>query len=593
MMESNIPVYAINKEETVQAGHDGLADQDHILKNIQMAHLRDLLIIGETGIERFTVLGIEAGIGKSLGTDNAIGVYRLRGGTRKFLLVKKFKPEVTDSVTRINNLVGKTVALGITGDTWEEDRKNIDLIPSFPVVIITHSRYLDLCLDEKKRSIFEQGRHTLVIDEQIEPPTHTFTEVEYLEHVAFLKSRWLQDKLSELCSGLFDEITLGTAKSKSVIACRPTVDLASLIEFRNHVMANRSKVKDLKSVKEFLEMVGILGSSLCFSYQGRITAIDSRLKLWSLQNNIILDASAGIDRLYDCSPNMTVDIQPRIIDNTKSVIRVDKFSTSKGSIINAIDYPEKICEAIRKYKSSTDKTLVVVHKDKKDEIVAHLKKQGFQDIGICDEYNGQDIAVTYYGNLIGKNHWRDFNQVWIVATNILKMELYATYQHFFSQVEPVDNEILMDNVTGGFGFIDEQYEKIRVGSIAKDIYQAIKRIDRNEQPCSEIFLVQSNPLVIDEVIRNFPGIQIGEPIDLNIHSKTAPRKESKTDIKAAQMASLILEQPLGNYEKKYLCGLLGWNRKDPNLNRIWKHPSLSKLEDSGAIKINPKTVTRF
>lgn len=614
-MQSTLSTCTFNRDGLgqISGGHQDLEDQYNTLKNIQMDHLRDLLTINETGIGQFYVLGIEAGIGKSLGTNNAIGNYLLKGGTRKFLLAKKFKTEITDGVSRINNAAGKTVAMGITGDTWGEDMKGLDRIPKFPVVIITHKRYLDLCLDPKTRAIFEQGRHTLVIDEQIEPPTYSFSEDEYLRCCDLIRSRWLIDKLSVLCSGLFDEIALGMAKSKSVIACRPVVDPALLQEFRSHVIANKSKVryrnikelsneeleskgtvKALTLVKEFLEMLNILGSSLCFSYQGRITAIDSRLKLWSLQNNIILDASAGIDRLYDCSPNMTVDIQPRIINNGNSVIRVDKkFSTSRGSIRNALDYPEKICASIRKCKPSTDNTLVVVHKDKLKEIVGHLKKQGFEDIAEGDDYNGQDIAITYYGNLIGKNHWRDFNQVWIVATNILHMELYPVYQHFFSQIEPVNKEILMDNVPGGFGFIEEQYEEVRIGSIAKDIYQAIKRIDRNEHPCSEIFLVQSNQLVIDEVIKCFPGIQTGEPIDLNIHSKRTPRKESQNDIKAAQMASLLLGLPPGNYAKKYMCELLGWNRRDPNLNRIWKHDILLKMDENKIIHIGQRIVTRF
>lgn len=591
-LETNIPVNSLNKEiAKISRGHS-LPDQYQVLKKKQMDHLYDLLIDGETGINLFTVLGIEAGIGKSLGTDNSIGRYWSSGGTRKFLLVKKHKIEVDNSVARINSIAGMNIALGITVDTWEDDRKNLDRIPGFPVVIITHSRYLDLCLDSKTRSIFEQGRHTLVIDEQIEPPKYSFSEEEYLLCRDGLRSRWLGDELSAICDGLFQVINLSKASSKSITPCRPSVDLKLLQEFRSHVKDNRNKVNDFKLVNEFLEMLNVFGTSLCFSYQGRITVIDSRHKLWQLQNNVILDASAGIDRLYDCSPNMIVDVQPRIIDNSRSVIRVAKFSTSKGSIKNAIDYPEKICSSIRRYKSSTDKTLVVVHKDNLNEIACHLKKQRFEDIGIADDYNGQDIAVTYYGNYLGKNHWRDFNQVWIVATNILHMELYPTYHHFFSQIEPVHNEIPMDNVTGGFGFIDEQYEEVRIGYIAKDIYQAIKRIDRNEQPCSEIFLVQSNPLVIDEVIRNLPGIHVGEPIDLGIEHKRTPGKESQTDIKAAQMASLILEQPPGNYTKKYLCEMLGWNSKDRNLNRVWRHDLLKQL-DGIALHIGPKAVTRF
>jgi len=79
--------------------------------------------------------------------------------------------------------------------------------------------------------------------------------------------------------------------------------------------------------------------------------------------------------------------------------------------------------------------LVVVHKTNKDVIVENFRRQGFRDIAVGDDYNDQTIAVTHFGNLIEMNHWRDFNQVWIVATNILPMELYATYQHFFSQIE--------------------------------------------------------------------------------------------------------------------------------------------------------------
>lgn len=147
---------------------------------VQMNHLKNLLTVYETGYGMFTALPIEAGIGKSIESDKSIGQYRKYGGNRSFLLVKKFRAEVTNSLIRINSHYDRNIVLGITSNNWGEIRPQAYDIVNWPVVIITHARYLNLSLDPLTRSYFEQDRHTLVIDEQVELPTSLFSEHDYL-----------------------------------------------------------------------------------------------------------------------------------------------------------------------------------------------------------------------------------------------------------------------------------------------------------------------------------------------------------------------------------------------------------------------------
>jgi len=224
-----------------------------------------------------------------------------------------------------------------------------------------------------------------------------------------LDSAWLRDRLYRLCNGLLEQATYAKALPNTILSCRPQVDFELLQDFEECLVVNKALVKNLNAVKDFISDVSVLGASLCFCNQGRIAAVDSRITLWGLQNNIILDASAEIDQRYKYAPNITVDIQPKIISNFKSILHVSNFNTIQSSIENTLDFSRKICKAIRERKTEVDKTLIVVHKSREEDIVACLEHEGFTDIGIGDNFQDQDIAVAHFGNLIGKNHWKDFN----------------------------------------------------------------------------------------------------------------------------------------------------------------------------------------
>jgi hypothetical protein len=71
------------------------------------------------------------------------------GFGRKYLLIKPFIDDVIRSTAFMNenSKIDGPIALGLTHENWDEIRKNLDQILMYPVVIITHARYLRLCLE--------------------------------------------------------------------------------------------------------------------------------------------------------------------------------------------------------------------------------------------------------------------------------------------------------------------------------------------------------------------------------------------------------------------------------------------------------------
>lgn len=417
------------------------SDNNSHLKTAAINWLRHLLTEGESGSNHFTVFGLEAGVGKSIKTDEIIAEHIATGGRRHFLVVKKFVSAVNESVNRINGNNAQIVAAGITADNWTEHKKSLSMLPHTPVLIVTHKRYLNLAQDAELRTYFERNRHTLVIDECIEPPTYKFSEFEHSTIISYLRNRELRKSLDNLCEPFLDELAIPT--TNTVRTCSLQVDPAQLSDFRDRVHANWNMVLKPAEILKYLDTLEILSKCICYHNSNSITGIESGLKLWTLQNNVILDANAGIDKRYDCSPNMIVNVQPKIHTFEKSIIRVAPLNSSKNGKKLLEDYHDKIALAVKKWKSEKDKTLIVCHQNEQEALVESLRTHGFNNIGIDDNCNGEDIAVAHLYDILGKNHWRDFTQVWVIASPIEPMELYPLKRDFFTGKSTLGEETLM------------------------------------------------------------------------------------------------------------------------------------------------------
>jgi hypothetical protein len=120
-----------------------IIDQPYVTK---INNLERRILKAETGEEKFVVLNVEAGVGKSIQANRIIADHLVNIKAeqhRNFLVVKRFKEDVKDTTDAIGvHDVMSNMVLGITSDNWKEWMNNPKELRDFRVLIITHERYI-------------------------------------------------------------------------------------------------------------------------------------------------------------------------------------------------------------------------------------------------------------------------------------------------------------------------------------------------------------------------------------------------------------------------------------------------------------------
>ena len=578
----------------------------------QMKHLAELITEGQTGKGKFVVLGVEAGVGKSRETDRAIARYlsNLEQWDRKFLLVKRFKEDVHESVKTINQLCpNHYVAIGITEEEWKDflNKKNFSLIQSSQVVVITHARYRSLSQksNEYFRTFFEADRHTLIVDEQIEIPAFAFTDNTYGEMIGIL-TRHNQDVIDKVCKPLHDELDRLEKEKKNnhLLKANPImVDNALIKELERRVSKQkiRSK-KDRNKVNEFIDFLYNLGNTICLYNpadgwsEARLRGLCLELDRWTLENNIILDANAGIDKRFDYAADMSLDVQPRFVQHNNFTFNHVKFNSSKANKLLTADFYPKIAKLIKERQGPKDKTFVVTHEYDEKTVIKHLKKNGFK---IDSDRMGRNIAVAHFGEIIGKNTWKDFNQVWVIASPNIPMEVYPLHWSLFAQQPITEENLLLRRPDGSFGFREQKFEDIRIGCLVSEIYQAVKRINRDMKKQSQIYVATHDEEVVTRVRNQLKNVTVGETIDPGVKPKDnkkkeeQPKRRGRRSNRVPEMRNLILNdlEP-GEHQKKDLYNRLGWE-VNGQTGRIWGKPEITELQEPlGLISIETRFIIK-
>lgn len=556
-------------------------------------HLRRRILEYETGENKFVVLPLEAGIGKSLQTNRIIAEYLSEKTSaqlsqaimfnhyRRFLIVKFFIEDVLDCEKQINQHCGRNVAVGITSQNWNQFKDNIDSLIFYPVVVITHERYLRLSRDEKMKLAFADGRHTLIIDEMINIPTYTFSETEYrrMENILPIS---LHQILIDLCYPLFEKINqLRQQKpGNRLVKCRLQLNPKLLRQFKAEVEAQTFQPKDLSEVQKFIETLEVIHHHVSLYNNGRLTSYNPELKHWGLKNNIILDANGQIDKQYKYDQSVVIDRQTPVLTHENWTLHHVPFNSSMSNIKRTENYFEQICKTIVGRKKPTDKTLVVTQLKLKDELMNHLEQQGVQD-----------IAIAHFGDIIGKNEWRDYTQVWIIANPLIPMEIYPLRWSIASQRKITCHSLEMvaeKGKKGRLAFKNKDFEQIRFGCIVSELYQAIKRINRDNTRKAEVFLVNADTDVLKELCKHLKGIRMGEVIQLDVRCQT--EKSAKKD-QADLLVEYLTGLHQGRYSKSEIREAVGIDKK--NFARVLKNDKVKKLEWAKMIEITTRQIIRL
>ena len=116
-----------------------------------------------------SVCNLEAGVGKTRTAEQGIAQGVKQG--QRYIFVRQRDDDCAESAEAINKLCGKKVALPYNNKIYTTQGERLNAQKQFhryPVLAITHSKYLSLIQDTKQRKIFAAGRSGLIIDEFID-----------------------------------------------------------------------------------------------------------------------------------------------------------------------------------------------------------------------------------------------------------------------------------------------------------------------------------------------------------------------------------------------------------------------------------------
>jgi hypothetical protein len=287
----------------------------------------------------FKVFSLEAGLGKSKAAIEIIdeNLDSWENKQLSFLVVRRFKEDIKESFEYLSkhNHSQRTYVLGITSDNWGEWRYKLDKLKEVRVLIISHQRYIDLCLNDEIRESFMVDRDVLIIDEKINFPIYTFSKSTY-DEVRSLLHTGIQQDYDKVCKKLLQELTKQDLEKKKnqVIRCEPKVHPATLENFKKIIEVNIENEKDKKkrsTLMHFMEGLEQWYTTKCVYNGGNISTFNRKHWLWGLKNNIILDASASIDGVYRLGDFELVG-KERIVDHSSSMFTIIDFNSSKSHL---------------------------------------------------------------------------------------------------------------------------------------------------------------------------------------------------------------------------------------------------------------------
>jgi hypothetical protein len=507
--------------------------------------------------DKFFVFDHEAGTGKSRYTQQLLGeMTKTRGN--KVLYVQKFKKddELKKTVQRINYFAGTEVAGYYCSDMRREEKKRVKEVQ---ILCVTHQFYYQMCKGNNLELI--KDRDILIIDELPQLVQEIYITREDIANFWMRFNRDGDGAGRELAQLLLD-LLLGKKGNKNDEIKYIDLRLEKYERFRGLFSRVRnSRNTYTKKEKDALDKIDTLLNQGFFISQNKFISWENKVELCKLKNNIILDANGAFEHKYSISSEFEIKSQSKKynykstnifhynIKTTKGVLRENR-EVVHGKIVSTIDW------------KNTNKVLFVTdiagEQSLEKEVLSYLRFYGNNLNEIQQNYN-KIISIDHFGNLIGKNNYRDYDTIVLSKTPNYNYISYVLDYYFLTgdiidgmTVEPFKNEVI---------------ERIRISTIAGEFYQAIKRINRKNELASNIYLFSDDRDAVEIVKNQLTNVQyFFREIDLeerNYNSKNRPKNQIN---KLKEILMRHKENDVKEISKKVIRDELGIEA--PNLSKL-------------------------
>ncbi|RFB12735.1 hypothetical protein DZB84_18465 [Bacillus sp. HNG] len=166
----------------------------------------------------------------------------------------------------------------------------------------------------------------------------------------------------------------------------------------------------------------------------------------------------------------------------------------------------------------------------------------------------ENFKVDYFGNIIGVNSYREFENVVVLKTPNFDYLTYALTYLFYRRI---DNKPVEDVCV----FHHEEVESIRKTTVAGEIYQGIKRINRDNSKQAKMYVFTTNQDAVDLILQQLPGVQYKKEM-MNVNKRKTETNKKKTKFEeqveiVKATINVALSEGRESIQKKEIRGQLG------------------------------------
>lgn len=497
--------------------------------NKQKEYLKKEILTGNNDTY-FKVLDLECGTGKSVTTEEALA--EITKYNKKALLVKERNSDCINAAKRINELANKDIAIAINSDTY--DLKQFNKIKgelyTYSIVIISHEKYKVLAVDKKQREYFTKDRNILIIDEflNVTKGNELSINLKWIEEFeTFLRHRTLRNQFA-ICVGEIEDYLNSKKKLQSFF--KPKNGLSKEInKLKTLIKSNLDKQYlqeqgiTLTQVIQKVEELKQFYNQTCVCEGNTIYCTNRNYQYWLLDNNIILDASAKLNQAYKLNKDLFyIQHQTPVLDHRLWSFFVMKTNTTvsgKNKAINFYDVVQKLIDKLG------ENTLVIGNKTDENSINAKY--------------------INHFGNVTGSNDYRELCNCVITHNPNIPYRYYVLEYLYYSN-ETLDNRNSWSGSNSGRGdemvyrFNEKKFETYRQCKNANEIYQAIKRVNRDMSQESKIFIFNNDIEVIQRVLDMFKGVKPITTYDNKIEFEKSKQEQYSEERKENRQAKKFI-----------------------------------------------------
>lgn len=456
--------------------------------------------------ERFKIEPRECGLGKTHDVLTALIDKYTHLEAKGSIYVAKTKRSGNELVEQINRIFEEDIAFAINEDTIKDRRNMLNKLKIYPIIAITQSLYKIIASNKKMINKFQEGRDLLILDEWFslaDIKSISLDDIKAMEYKLadiniIAKFKEIVEELETYLSTVDNKRHFFNVKTQGKTIRRKINKLKILItenisdDFLERYGTNTKQlIHQIEDIYHFFN-----GTCLVENYV--LYTVNRELEYWKLSNNFILDASAKLNGAYSLNPRLfCINKYNSVLDYKNwNLIRINENSTISGkdNYSNYYDVVRKIANDL-----GVNDTLIVDNMESANKNYLGLK-------------------ATYFANLRSNNDYKNMKNVIIACTPYLPdREVVLEYLYHSNKTFNEENVDIFDNVSwygGKHGLIyelnNDDFEEYRKQLVESEIYQAIKRVNRDmSQDTTVVFITRDDSVFysIEEMLPNCNVIQ--------------------------------------------------------------------------------------